>query len=276
MPEKETPLFLNFNAIAISELAINEDPKQEGHYFTEQKIHLLPADLKLGWNVISLKYFNAYQTNRVGLHTFIDSSDGEQYLYSQFEAFHCYKVFPTFDQPSLKARMSLSVICPQEWRTISNGSDTRYENAVLNGRRVLEKYDTMWFLDFYEDQNTISSYEFEQTPKISTYLYAVCAGPYTFFEDYDPMHIPQRIFVRKSLVKNLRHELIFGITKTTIDFYQKILGQRYPFSKVDHVMCPDYKYGAMENVACITYSDGIMCSSAEMSIPQLTFFCVVI
>jgi len=41
-------------------------------------------------------------------------------------------------------------------------------------------------------------------------------------------------------------------------------------------MCPDYKYGAMENVGCITYSDGIMCSKKEMSIPELTFFCVVI
>jgi aminopeptidase N len=75
------------------------------------------------------------------------------------------------------------------------------------------------------------------------------------------MSVPQRVFVRKSLVKNLRYELIFGITKTTIDFYQKSFGQRYPFTKVDHVMCPDYKYGAMENVGCITYSDNIMCSS---------------
>lgn len=90
------------------------------------------------------------------------------------------------------------------------------------------------------------------------------------------MYPPQRVFVRKSLVKNLKDQLIFGITKTTIDYYQKTFGQRYPFTKVDHVMCPDYKYGAMENVGCITYSDDIMCSSQHMSIPQLTFFCVVI
>ena len=69
---------------------------------------------------------------------------------------------------------------------------------------------------------------------------------------------------------------MFGITKTTLDFYQRNFGQRYPFTKVDHVMSPDYKYGAMENVGCITYSDDIMCSQKEMSIPQLTFFCVVI
>lgn len=41
-------------------------------------------------------------------------------------------------------------------------------------------------------------------------------------------------------------------------------------------MSPDYKYGAMENVGCITYSDEIMCAQKHMSIPQLTFFCVVI
>lgn len=90
------------------------------------------------------------------------------------------------------------------------------------------------------------------------------------------MHVPQRVFVRQSLVENMRHELVFGITKTTIAFYQKSFGQRYPFSKIDHVMSPDYKYGAMENVGCITYSDDIMCSQKEMSVPQLTFFAVVI
>ena len=134
----------------------------------------------------------------------------------------------------------------------------------------------MWFCDFYDDENTICSYEFEQTPKISTYLYALCAGPYTFFEDNDPMFPPQRAFVRNSLAEYLNHELIFGITKTSICFYQKNFGQRYPFTKLDHVICPDYKYGAMENVACITYADSIMCPSQNMSIPQMTFFCIVV
>ncbi len=41
-------------------------------------------------------------------------------------------------------------------------------------------------------------------------------------------------------------------------------------------MCPDYKYGAMENVGCITYSDALICGSKHMTIPQLTFVVVVI
>jgi hypothetical protein len=55
---------------------------------------------------------------------------------------------------------------------------------------VLEKYDVMWFLDFYLDPNHVCAYEFKMTPKISTYLFAVCCGPFTFFEDYDPMYPP--------------------------------------------------------------------------------------
>jgi aminopeptidase N len=68
---------------------------------------------------------------------------------------------------------------------------------------------------------------------------------------------------------------VFGVSKSTIDFYQKSFGQRYPFSKVDHVFCPDYKYGAMENVGCITYADSLTVLK-NMSVPKKTWFVVVI
>jgi aminopeptidase N len=41
-------------------------------------------------------------------------------------------------------------------------------------------------------------------------------------------------------------------------------------------MCPDYKYGAMENVGCITYSDSRICASKNMSTVDLTWTVVVI
>jgi len=62
-------------------------------------------------------------------------------------------------------------------------------------------------------------FEFENTPRISCYLYAICAGNFKVFNDNDPMYTPQRIFVRQSLAENLRDTLIFGVTKTTIDLY---------------------------------------------------------
>lgn len=171
--------------------------------------------------------------------------------------------------------MTLCVTVPESWVAVGNGIDRRYSSESKEAKRILERQGIEHFLKFYENEK-VAVHMFEETPRISTYLYAICAGPYFVTEDLDPMHVPQRIFVRQSLKENMRDDLVYGITKTTINFYQESFGARYPFTKVDHVMCPDYKYGAMENVGCITYADSIMCSKKHMSIPELTFFCVVV
>jgi aminopeptidase N len=138
---------------------------------------------------------------------------------------------------------------------------------------LLERHGIEGFLAFYANSN-VSIVDFAQTPKISTYLFALCAGNFAVFSDNDGMYPPQRIFIKKSLALQFRSELIFCVSKQTINFYQQSFGVRYPFSKLDHVMCPDYKHGAMENVACITYSDSLV--SVEMTDAQTAFLAVVI
>jgi aminopeptidase N len=222
-----------------------------------------------------VRYLNAYNTNSIGLHTYTDNADDLQYLYSQFEAYHCYNVFPVFDQPSLKAKMTLTAMCPDDWVAVSNSKERKYADAKSkDARHVLERHDIEDFLKFYEDGCVV--YEFEQTPKISCYLYAICGGAYKIYEDFDAMHIPQRIYVRKSMDDYVRPKMVFGVTKTTIELYQKNFGARYPFSKVDHVMCPDYKYGAMENVGCITYADNLLFKAKDLTVVDLTWIVVVI
>ena len=44
-----------------------------------------------------LRYFSPYNKNRTGLHSYTDAKDNLQYLYSQFEVYHAFKVFPCFD-----------------------------------------------------------------------------------------------------------------------------------------------------------------------------------
>jgi len=60
LPETNEELFLNSNALAVCELTINEDQKDDHRYFEGQKIRMEVSDLKQGWNVISLKYFSPY------------------------------------------------------------------------------------------------------------------------------------------------------------------------------------------------------------------------
>jgi aminopeptidase N len=86
--------------------------------------------------------------------------------------------------------MTLTVACPKDWKAVSNSLEKRYEDAQTEGRRVLERHGIEWFMNFYEDKSNVALYEFEATPKISCYLYAICAGNYKIFTDYDPMSTP--------------------------------------------------------------------------------------
>lgn len=106
-----------------------------------------------------LRYVNLYNTNRVGLHTYTDASDKQQYLYSQFEAFHCFHVFPVFDQPDLKAKMTLTALCPTDWVTVSNSKEQRFEKPS-DAKRVLERHDIENFPKFFENEEC-AVYEFE-------------------------------------------------------------------------------------------------------------------
>jgi aminopeptidase N len=52
----------------------------------------------------------------------------------------------------------------------------------------MERHGIEDFLTFYESPGQVAIYEFEQTPKISTYLYAICAGNFEVFCDSDGMY----------------------------------------------------------------------------------------
>ena len=98
----------------------------------------------------------AYGKSSVGLYTATDGKDDLQYLTSQFEAYHCFKVFPCFDQPSIKAKMQLVVTCQEEWVAVSNGIETVYKYSDnKKGKHILERHGADWFLDFYEKEDRV-------------------------------------------------------------------------------------------------------------------------
>lgn len=37
----------------------------------------------------------------------------------------------------------------------------------------------------------------------------------------------------------------------------------FPFTKLDIIACPHFKYGGMENVGCITFSETMICKLPE-------------
>ena len=66
MPSTNEELFINSNALAISELTINETLRVDKKYFTQQRIRLELEDLREGWNIVSLKYFTPFKKIELG------------------------------------------------------------------------------------------------------------------------------------------------------------------------------------------------------------------
>ena len=75
-------LFLDFHCMAITDLCINDTLIQQSNSFSKQRIYLEWPNIQLGWNTVQLRYLNAYNSNRVGMHTYTDPADKNQYLYT--------------------------------------------------------------------------------------------------------------------------------------------------------------------------------------------------
>jgi aminopeptidase N len=65
--------------------------------FANDKINLKAELLVLGENVVDIRFESRYVRDCEGIHYYRDNADGEEYLYSQFEAASAHKAFPCFD-----------------------------------------------------------------------------------------------------------------------------------------------------------------------------------
>ena len=74
---------------------------------------------------------------------------------------------------------------------------------------------------------------FKQSYKIAPYVYAFCAGPYTFFERKTEGYPPMRIYARKTLLQDVNYEEMFTVTQAGIKFFSSFFGMPYPFNKYD-------------------------------------------
>jgi len=94
-----------------------------------------------------------------------------------------------------------------------------------------------------------------ESAKISTYLYALFAGAFGFFENNKEGLPRMRIYARKTLMDEVSHEDMFHCTQVGIKYYTEMFGKGYPFTKYDQVFVPEHNAGAMENVGCVTYNE---------------------
>lgn len=176
---------------------------------------------------IEIIYSSEYTKEIHGFKKSVDTIDGEEYIWSDVEPYYTHWIFPCFNQPDLKAKFSLRVGSPVEWKVLHN---ELIEKEEINGKTKI----------------TI----FKQTPPISTYLFFLGAGPYHEWKDQYG-NVPLFIHTRKSMKDITDAEKIFDTVKKGLKFFTAYFDYAYPYSKYDQIFIPDLATNAQENPGAV-------------------------
>jgi len=193
--------------------------------------------LHAGENRVLLHFESPVGAAGTAVTRYHDDSDGSDYLYSLFVPSDASTLFPCLDQPDLKARFALTLVVPQAWEVVGNMPQrTRHEQAG------------------------VAVVEFEETPLISTYMFAFAAGPFATLRDDAS---GTRLFVRASRLERARAEsrTLLELNRAGVRYLADWFGMPFPFPKYDLVLIPELAYGGMEHAgATFVREDSILFS----------------
>ena len=195
----------------------------------------LPLTLSPGGHEIVVDAVMRFRNDGEGLHRSVDPADGRHYVYGMSFMDAAPSVFACFDQPDLKAPVTLHVRAPRDWTVIGNAPGRQVEPGA---------------------------WEFDTTPPLSTYFVTLVAGPYHVLRaEHDG--IPLGLSARASLAADLDQDAaeLFTLTGQCFDEFHRLFGIRYPFGDYHQAFVPEFNAGAMENPGCVTFRDPLVFSS---------------
>ncbi|HEX8362115.1 MAG TPA: M1 family aminopeptidase, partial [Longimicrobium sp.] len=156
-----------------------------------------------------------------------DAKDGASYLYTLLVPADANALFPCFDQPDLKARVSTRITAPAAWKVLANGA--------LEGRDTAAGGVT---------------WRFGATEPISTYLIAFAAGPWATWESGG-----LTLYARASRRAEVDADSLMDSNRRAAAWLAGYFGVPFPFAKMDALLAPAFPFGGMEHVGAIFYNE---------------------
>ncbi|WP_419927828.1 M1 family aminopeptidase [Candidatus Poriferisocius sp.] len=177
--------------------------------------------------------------------TFTDDDGDERVIATtQFESTNARRAFPCWDEPDLKAVFEVTLVVPKDLMAVSSGAEINSQPAG-NGRREVA---------------------FAPTMEMSTYLLAFIVGPLEATEPVDVNGTPLRII--HPVGKGHLTEFALDAGAFCLGFFEDYFAIDYPGDKLDLVGIPDFAFGAMENMGCVTFREILLLLDADSSTQQ--------
>jgi aminopeptidase N len=152
----------------------------------------------------------------------------DEFLYTLFVPARAHFAFPSFDQPNLKARYTLSLTVPAGWEAVANGAE--------RGR-------------------TSGTIHFVETEPLPTYLFGFVAGKFSI-ETATRNGRELRMFHRETdparLARN--RDAMFDLHGSALAWLEDYTAIRYPWGKFDFIMIPAFQFSGMEHAGAILYN----------------------
>jgi puromycin-sensitive aminopeptidase len=166
--------------------------------------------------------------------TFTDTDGVEQVIATtQFEATDARRAFPCWDEPDHKASFAISLIVDEDLFAVSNASErSRVPAPDRIGKHLVR---------------------FAETIVMSTYLVAFVVGPLEATAPIDVDGTPMRVIYPKG--KGHLTDFALEVGAFCLQHFTNYYGIPYPGDKLDLVAVPDFAFGAMENLGCVTFRE---------------------
>jgi puromycin-sensitive aminopeptidase len=211
---------------------------------------------------LHLAFKGELSTKLAGFYRSTYKAGGKEHVIAstQFEPNDARRAFPCFDEPMFKATFQVTLIVDESLTAISNGPILS-ETLVPGSRMVLEETHADGFLSNEVVGTGKKVVEFGTTMKMSTYLVAFVVGE---FEATDPI-VVNGTEVRVFCVPGKKHLATFGLkaAQFSLTWFERYFGIKYPGDKLDLVGIPDFAFGAMENLGCVTFRETALLVSEE-------------
>lgn len=266
---KDSILKLHARDLKISKIFINNKPVEFTLDPDNQLLNISPVE-KDQSAIIDIRYTFKLSHSMIGMYLSTYKYEGreERIVSTQFESHYARMMFPCIDEPEAKATFDLKVID-------TDIEDTILSNMPILSERVLTYTSVNADLDPKEDPNALNLnaevsrkiVTFKTTPKMSTYLLAICIGKFNKVSGTNQHGIEVATY---GALNQPTESLEFSnqIAMESLDFYDQLFEVPYPLPKLDQVAIPDFDAGAMENWGLVTYRES--CLLADQNTPQTT------